>query len=239
MKLGQSEAEQLLSLEGWTWKHDQTYSVTELPTMGEGYSFQGIRGTNGSESGDIDPTSRTYTFTYQRDRAERITCVNLYEEWSVKITKVDGDTDKQLKGAAFALYSRTEPATAPTVPSGFGDVSKTVEVSGTEYHLYSVVDLTSASTYTWNGLTGQDYYLVEVRTPEGYVEPASGWRLYRSNADSTTLTLEFTVENYIPYKLPLTGGRGRAALIGCGAAIAVASVGALFWRRRRGEGGAH
>ena len=239
VKQGQSETEQLLSLAGWTWKHGKTYSVTELPAMEEGYSFQGIRGTNGSASGTIDPASRTYTFTYQRDRAERITCVNLYEEWSVTLTKVDGDTGKPLTGAAFALYSPTEPVTAPTVPSGLGDVPKTVQVSGTTYYLYSVIDLASASKHTWSGLTGQDYYLVEVKTPTGYVEPASGWRLYRSNADATTLTLDFTVENYVPYELPSTGGAGRAALIGCGAAIAVASVGALFWKRRQGEGGAH
>lgn len=239
VKQDQSETEQLLSLAGWTWNHGKTYSVTELPAMGEGYSFQGIRGTNGSESGKIDQTNRTYTFTYQRGRTEQITCANLYEEWSVKLTKVDGDTDKQLTGAAFALYSRTKPANEPSVLSGFADVSETVEVSGTTYYLYSVVDLESTSEHTWSGLTGQDYYLVEVKTPAGYVEPASGWRLYRSNADSTTLTLEFTVENYIPYELPLTGGSGRAALIGCGAAIALASVGALLLRRRRGEGGAH
>ena len=236
---GQSEAEQLLSPAGRTWEHGKIYSVTELPAMGEGYSFQGIRGTNGSASGTIDPTSRTYTFTYQRDRAEQITCENLYEEWSVALTKVNGDTGMPLNGAAFALYSRTEPATAPTKPAGFESVSDTMRVSGTTYYLYSVVDLESTSEHTWSGLTGQDYYLVEVKTPAGYVEPASGWRLYHSNADSTTLTLEFTVENYIPYELPLTGGSGRAALIGCGAAIAVASVGALFWKRRRGEGGAH
>lgn len=239
VKQGQSETEQLLSLAGWTWKHGKTYSVTELPAMEEGYSFQAIRGTNGSASGTIDPTSRTYTFTYQRDRAERITCVNLYEEWSVALTKVDGDTGQPLAGAAFALYSPTEPAVKPTVPSGLEDVPETVQVSGTTYYLYSVIDLASESKHTWSGLTGQDYYLVEVRTPTGYVEPASGWRLYRSNADSTTLTLDFTVENYVPYELPSTGGAGRAALIGCGAAIALASVGALLLRRRRGEGGAH
>ena len=236
---GQSEAEQLLSPAGWTWEHGKTYSVTELPAMEEGYSFQAIRGTNGSASGTIDPTSRTYTFTYQRDRAERITCVNLYEEWSVALTKADGDTGQPLAGAAFALYSYAEPAVKPTVPSGLEDVPETVQVSGTTYYLYSVIDLASESKHTWSGLTGQNYYLVEVRTPTGYVEPASGWRLYRSNADSATLTLDFTVENYVPYELPSTGGAGRAALIGCGAAIALASVGALFWKRRQGEGGAH
>lgn len=237
---GQSEAEQLLSsLAGWTWEHGKTYSVTELPAMEEGYSFQAIRGTNGSASGTIDPTSRTYTFTYQRDRAERITCVNLYEEWSVALTKVNGDTGQPLEGAAFALYSPTEPANAPTVPSGLGDVPETTQVSGTTYYLYSVVDLATASKHTWSGLTGQDYYLVEVKTPTGYVEPASGWRLYRSNADSTTLTLDFTVENYVPYELPSTGGAGRLLLIGCGAAVALASVGTLLLRRRREEGRAH
>lgn len=235
----QSEAERLLSLENWTWKHGQIYSVAELPAMEEGYSFQAIRGTNGSASGTIDPTSRTYTFTYQRDRAERITCVNLYEEWSVALTKVDGDTGQPLTGAAFALYSPTEPANAPTVPSGLGDVPETTQVSGTTYYLYSVVDLATASKHTWSGLTGQDYYLVEVKTPTGYVEPASGWRLYRSNADSTTLTLDFTVENYVPYELPSTGGAGRLPLIGCGAAVALASVGTLLLRRRREEGRAH
>lgn len=231
---GQSEAEQLLSPGGWTWEHGKIYSVTELPAMGEGYSFQGIRGTNGSASGTIDPTSRTYTFTYQRDRAEQITCENLYEEWSVALTKVDGDTGQLLNGAAFALYSYAKPAVDPSVPAGLGDVPKTTQVSGTTYYLYSVIDLAIESKHTWSGLTGQDYYLVEVRTPTGYVEPASGWRLYRSSADATTLTLDFTVENYVPYELPSTGGAGRAALIGCGAAIAVASVGALFWKRRQG-----
>lgn len=239
LTVGKDKSEAELLLDDWTWKHEKTYSVTELPAMEEGYSFQAIRGTNGSASGTINPTSHTYTFTYQRDRAERITCVNLYEEWSVALTKVNGDTGQLLNGAAFALYSYAKPAVDPPVPAGLGDVPKTTQVSGTTYYLYSVIDLESESKHTWSGLTGQDYYLVEVRTPTGYVEPASGWRLYRSNADSTTLTLEFTVENYIPYELPLTGGSGRAALIGCGAAIAVASVGALFWKRRRGEGGAH
>ena len=231
---GSSEAEKLLTLDGWTWKNGETYSITELPSMANGYSFQGIRGTNGNVSGTADPGLRTYTFTYQRDRNEEITCTNLYEEWSIELTKVNGDTNEPLEGAAFALYSRIQPDADPTVPSGLGDVAKTVEVGGTTYYLYSVVDLANSSTHAWKGLTAQNYYLMEVRTPEGYVEPTSGWLLYRSNANSETQALSYTVKNYMPYELPSTGGNGKTRLVAGGVAIMAASACAYaLWHHLR------
>ena len=119
-----------------------------------------------------------------------------------------------------------------------GEVPSTQVINGDAYYLMSIEKIDEAeASHTWDNLIRSSYYLLEVEAPNGYALPTQGTMLYRRGA--TAGSYKHTAENFTSFELPLTGGPGRAVFIGCGAAIAVASVGALFWKRRRGEGGAH
>lgn len=182
-------------------------------------------------------TGNSYTFTYDRDEERLITCTNIYNVWSITLNKVDGNTNLPLSGSTFALYSPdgADALAEGEVPKG---VSPTQTISGNTYYLMSVKKVEGEeASHTWDELIRSSYYLLEVEAPEGYALPVQGTMVYRRGANAGSY--EFTAENFTSFELPLTGGRWRAALIGCGAAIAVASVGVLFWKRRRGEGGAH
>lgn len=211
----------------WIWEQGIRYNVVELPTSDGLYSFGSFAGGTGN----------FYTFTYDRDEERLITCTNTYNVWSITLKKVDGDTNKPLSGSTFALYSPDEAdvLAEEEVPEG---VSRTQTISGNTYYLMSVKKIEGEeASHTWDELIRSSYYLLEVEAPEGYALPVQGTMLYRRDANAGSYV--FTAYNFTSFELPLTGGSGRAALIGCGAAIAVASVGALFWKRRRGEGGAH
>lgn len=214
----------------WVWTDDAWYNVVELPRVDDLYSFSSFTGGVGN----------SYRFAYDRNEDDRvIACVNAFNEWSLTLNKIDGDTQQPLSGSTFALYSPNEndAMDANEVPAG---ISPSWEVSGDTYYLMSVETIDDGSdfaSHTWEKLIRSSYYLVEVSAPEGYALPTQGTMVYRRDAKAGVYDL--TVENYIPYELPLTGGPGRAVFMGCGAMIAAASLGALAWKRRRGEGDAH
>ncbi|MDN0054713.1 leucine-rich repeat protein [Collinsella ihumii] len=220
----------------WAWVHDKDYTITQF-LQDDDFDFYSIRGTTGTANLDL----KSFTFKYNGDSTEEMVCVNQSNEWSVDLSKIDGEDGTSLEGAAFALYGPVKPDSDPTIPSELSGVAAEIQV-GTPvqtYYLVDVVDMSEASEYSFEGLLEQRYYLVELRSPVGYALPASGWWLYASQANQETGVLKYAVENYIPYELPLTGGPGRAVFMGCGAMIAAASLGVLAWKRRRGEGDAH
>lgn len=211
----------------WTWKQGEQYNVAELSVDDDRYSFDSFTGGIGN----------SYTFSYDRDDDDRIiTCTNIYNEWSITLNKIDGDTQEPLSGSTFALYSpsQTDAMTGDDIPDG---VSPTQDINGNTYYLMGIEKIEDGehySSHTWEGLFRSSYYLQEVGAPDGYALPTQGTMIYRRNAEAGVY--ELTVENYMSYELPSTGGRGRAALIAAGATLALGSIGGYLWKRRR-EGG--
>lgn len=213
--------------ESWFWKQGARYNIMELPTGDDLYSFGSFAGGSGN----------SFTFTYDREDDRLIACTNVYNVWSITLNKVDGDTDKPLPGSTFALYS---PDVTDAMPEGeiSGEVPSTQVINGDAYYLMSIEKIDeAAASHTWDNLIRSSYYLLEVEAPNGYALPTQGTMLYRRGA--TAGSYKHTAENFTSFELPLTGGHGRAVFIGCGAMIAAASLGALAWKRRRGEGDVH
>ena len=224
--------------EKWVWTQGARYNVVELPGS-DAYTFERFSRPSGtSGTGVFDTETGTYSFTYDREVTEELTCVNRSELWSLTVNKVNGETDKPLAGATFALYGPTAPATWVEIPDALKDrVSQTVTVGeqGVRYHLVDLVSFGDDSSHTWTGLTDERYYLLEVAAPEGYVLPDEGRLVSRPQGDTESGTPATTVEvkNYVPYALPKTGGAGRTVLAALGATLALGSVGGYLWKRRR------
>lgn len=225
--------------EKWVWTQGARYNVVELPGS-NAYTFDRFsRSSGASGTGTFDPKTGTYSFTYDREVTEELTCVNRSELWSLAVNKVNGETDGPLAGATFALYGPNAPAEPVKIPDALKDrVSQTVSVGeqGVTYHLVNLASFGDKSSHTWTGLTDERYYLLEVAAPEGYVLPDEGRLVSRPQGDtgSGTATATVKVENYAPYELPKTGGGGGGALLAGGAALMATAICGYVLRRRRG-----
>ncbi|MCC8127449.1 MAG: hypothetical protein LIO92_08625 [Clostridiales bacterium] len=207
----------------WTWSQGDTYTITEF--LSDGYSLKSWSETEGTSTDEENGNS--FTFTYDREKALQMTCVNTCEIWDLNLTKVDADSyDEEsgtyttvLNGAMFALYSRTN--------SNINDVNAadTIEVDDETWYLYRVQttgDDGEDGKLSFSGLTEESYYLVEVKAPDGYNLDASRYKVTRSGSvaepekssgnfysvewDSNTGSI--TVTNEAGSELPETGGPG-------------------------------
>ncbi|MCD7752896.1 MAG: leucine-rich repeat protein [Lachnospiraceae bacterium] len=213
----------------WTWTQGQEYTIAEF-LSDDSYELQSWSASGGISTDAANGNS--YTFTYDREKELRLTCTNTYEVWDLTLTKVDADSydaesdtyTKKLSGAVFALYSRVQPS--PEVTSSNGAAS-TIDVNGTTWYLYKESKSDNGGEITWNGLTEESYYIVEVKAPDGYNLDFKSHEISRtSNSESITVT------NEAGYVLPKSGGIGTGifTLLGlmlCGGAAV------MLWSRRR------
>ena len=223
MDAGQTEsAELLLSNVPWTWTQGRNYTITEIDTA-EKYDFFRFDTYAGGH----------YTFTYDVSSTQKIVCKNRLEEWSIRLFKTDPE-DTPLSGAVFALY---RPAEDGEYIEGVDDqwgVKQTITLSGRNWCLQSIQQTEADGLLTWTGLLEKEYYLVEIKAPNGYSLPESGQFLHQSSCDENAVC-NVQVENELGYTLPETGGIGTTSYTLCGL-LMIAAAGLLYihyFRRRK------
>ncbi|MCD8053968.1 MAG: leucine-rich repeat protein [Lachnospiraceae bacterium] len=213
----------------WTWEEDAPYTIAEFQS-GDSYELKSWSASGGTSS-DV-ANGNSYTFTYYRAKELRMTCTNTYEVWDLTLTKVDADSYDEdtetytntLKGAVFALYSKTKPESTVTSSNG---AETTVVVDGVTWYLYSEKTTDSDGTINWTDLTEDSYYLVEVKAPDGYNLSYTSHKVTRTSNSETIIAT-----NKAGYELPKSGGIGTwlytiVSFILCGGAVL-----ALYRRRR-------
>lgn len=213
----------------WQWKEGAVYTVIEnwQNYMPEGYEFDHYEG----QPGEI----RTYRFVYQSGVQETITCINQYTQWKSELTKTDeGDGEKLLPGAIFGLYSPDQEDALTDEEFGELDVAaeREIEAEGSTWYLSSVETSDSDGKIIWDGLYRENYYLLELRAPDGYNLAAEGMILNRDAAVNNILPVTFT--NASGFNIPETGGSGTIRYTAAGALLMTAAL-IYGYRKRRKE----
>ena len=208
---------------GKTWTHGQTYTLVELPSASSAYSY---RRFNVNEN-------PYYTFTYDKAEDKVITCENTYLIWDAELTKVD-TKQEALSGAVFALYSPAE-ADKINVPADYAslNVETVITRDGKKWYLMTVGTTPESGKLNWNDLLEEQYYLEEIKAPDGYNMPAvNGWLLECKNVEQGVCGI--TVTNTSSHALPMTGGSGTNLYTAGGALlIACACILLLYSKKKR------
>lgn len=196
---GQAESAVLLLNDvPWHWTQGHQYTITEIDTAVK-YDF--FRFNNYPDA--------HYTFTYDVNNIQKIVCKNRLEEWTLRLFKTNMDGNP-LSNAVFALY---RPAKPDEFIDGVDDqwgIKKTITVSGRNWCLQSIKQTKADGLLTWEELLEKDYYLVEIKAPDGYNLPKSGQIIHQSSCDENAVC-NVQVENELGYTLPETGGIGTAS----------------------------
>ena len=227
----------------WVWEDDAQYTVVELPIANTDFEYDSMNGL----------LSRSYTFTYDIDKTERITAINKYRTWDLVLSKVDSkDYNNLLANAVIALYS-PNPGDAELYISETSDndiaakkeamgisdveVAKQMQVGSQNYYLKDIIQTVSAETHKWNELTEKTYVLQELRAPNGYNLDN---RLHIVSREPDC-HVEYTITNEAGYELPESGGMGISGITMSGAALMLtATAGAVVNKitsKRRKKGG--
>ena len=212
---GQSASDAIfLRDSGWVWVDGQTYTLVELPT-GKEY---GLYGFDGAER-------TAYSFVYNKAEDKVITCENTGLRWSVELTKTN-TAGEILPGAVFALYS---PAAEDliAVPTAYASLNVPTEIdrNGSKWYLKAVGTTDDAGKLYWDRLYQENYYLLEIKAPDGYNLPEDGWLLESENETQGLYTIG--IVNTASHALPMTGGSGTN-LYTAGGALLIACAGILL-----------
>lgn len=210
----------------WTWKAGQKYTIVELPCS-EDYAFKRFQGS----------VTQSYTLTYNAAQVQVVTCENYAQRWSIELLK-QSTAGNPLAGAVFGLYSPNAADALAAVPEEYAslNIALTLDHGGTTWYLASVERTPAGGELTWADLLRDQYYLLEVKAPDGYnLNNPAGQVLKRDKETQGTYSL--TVVNRSGYSLPETGGPGAYlyALSGLALLLGAASLLAILLARRRGE----
>ena len=162
--------------------------------------------------------------------------------------KTNGATDKELKGAAFALYKKDNAGKWTLVA-----LNNAIESAAGKY---TIVD-ENQTKFEWKGLDDGDYKISEVITPAGFntIEDqiftvtadhnvtSQDPKLTSLSGNATTGTIEFTpkmdegslsttIENNAGATLPSTGGIGTTIFYVIGGGLMVAAAILLITKKR-------
>ena len=210
---------------GFGWKDGTKYTAVELTQESAKYKFLEYAG-GGSAKG--------YTFTYDIDGENAITCRNRVVSWNITLTKVDSrDTSIKLADAVFALYSPDKNDQIP-VPAEYASLAEAaLNAEDTDWYLCAVGVTDANGRIVWSNVYQKQYYLLEIRAPEAYIKSETGQILSESGVINGNYPV--TVVNTTSYELPETGGTGTLPFILSG--IVLLSGGALlaFGAKRRRE----
>lgn len=210
----------------WTWTKGQKYTVMELP-HGYDYTFSRFEGANGTSNGSC------YTFTYDPGRNQVLTCINIQENWTVALTKVN-TSEEPLEGAVFALYSPSQKEQLPEIPEEYQnlDVETTLEQSGKTWYLKAVGTTGEDGKLAFSDLLQEEYYLLEVEAPFGYTAAGPEGQIV-TWAEAEDGILERTVVNWRTLKLPKVGGIGTQGFFISGMILTLGAGILLIERYRR------
>jgi LPXTG-motif cell wall-anchored protein len=190
--------------EDWTWSEGVTYHVLELPADGETLTFDSFNETSGND----------YSFTYQKTESEEITAYNKKESWEARLFKTNPSGKAYLSGAVFGIYGAASEAGDFTTLQekakklGYtlsGDEQKKTLDGNNEWYLTDISVTDDDGSILWNHLTGNEYRIVELKAPDGYILTDAVQTLKKPDG---TDSAEVFVTNKDDYQLPATGGVG-------------------------------
>lgn len=168
--------------------------------------------------------------------------------FKVVANKINGDNNKALKGAAFALYKKGQDSAWKLV----GLNNATMEADGK----YTIVD-PDKTTFDWVGLDDGEYKIEEIITPAGFnsidpqtfkvtathEEPSADPKLTALSGNMTSGEITFTpnkddgslttdIVNNAGTTLPGTGGIGTTIFYVVGGGLMVAAAVLLITKKR-------
>lgn len=227
---GENKSEAIsLASESWNWESGEKYTIVEIPDN-QDYALNGFNHTS----------QMFYTFTYDPDQQIAITCQNEYLLWAADLTKQDSQkTDKKLSGAVFALYSPVEKDQMEEIPDEYKEliISETVTTGEGDHaqtwYLAAIKTTGTDGTLSWEQLRRDQYYLLEVKAPEGYALNAVPWQILDKTAAEQGL-YSLTVENTQLYELPSSGGPGIFLHMIGGILLLMAGSLMIYMKRRKG-----
>ena len=185
----------------WKWADGEKYTIVELP-CGEDYAFKRFTGSVG----------KSYTLTYTAAQTQIVTCENTNLRWSIALTK-ENVSHEALSGAVFALYSPSESDALASVPAKYADlnIALTTEQNGKTLYLKDIQTTPDDGKLTWSNLLQEEYYLLEVKAPDGYYLSSPAGQMLKQEKE-TQGVYSLTVVNAAGYSLPETGGTGTLPL---------------------------
>ena len=217
VKAGESLSDSVRLQTGkWKWTKGQEYTVVELP-CGETYAFRRF----------LNSAAASYTLTYTPAQTQIITCENIDQRWRIELKK-ENTSHEPLSGAVFALYSPNALDRLPDVPEEYADLSiaLSVEHNNRTWYLAAVQTTPEDGKLSWDGLLREQYYLLEVKAPDGYNRNSPAGQIVKQENETQGL-YSVTVINRLGYTIPETGGPGTY-LYTMGGALLPLGAGALL-----------
>lgn len=219
----------------WQWENGKTYTVIEdLPgRLPDGYEFDHFEGQSAG--------LRTHTFVYEPGVQETITCVNLYTRWRTELTKTDADDDaKLLAGAVFGLYSpKVADAMSEEDCAALKDIygldavpDETLTTDEGTWYLMAAQKTGEDGKILWQDLEYEQYYLAELKAPDGYDLRTEPVLLERGSVIEGVLPV--TVANDAGFELPKTGGPGSQWYAAGGLLLMAGALLCGYKKRRKG-----
>ena len=210
----------------WVWKKLTRYTLLELPLSSDSiYQFGSFNKTQ----------PNNYTFAYDASVTQLFTCTNICTFWNIQVEKQCADTQTILSGAVFGLYSPSaedlisdeklseQTAQLQNIPQ------KVLEVDNITWYLMDIQVTDENGQILWNDLVEDQYYLLELQAPDGYVLNEQPGQVITADA---TGTASVSVTNAPEYNLPLTGGSGVTGFYASGAALTGFSL-LMGYRKKR------
>jgi hypothetical protein len=255
VKIAAGESENSISVDdkSWNWEDGATYTVTELDNSGAastGYASSGKKETFAFFM--IGGRTKNSTeFTYDSSEETEIVCKNQRLTWSILLSK-KSDYGKSLQGAWFALYTANQASAmtaAEYADAYYADGSDLkeydvkwqidgVDTNGNSTKMYlmkdSLKESNESGAATWSDLDEDYYYLLEVRTPNGYAMGDTAGYVVKLDDWSGDLDVMQMVVNYTTYQMPNSGGLGDyKTLAGVGVLAVLGVLFATGLRQRR------
>jgi hypothetical protein len=181
------------------------------------------------EFGSINLRANPYTFIFDQTSYTEIAAVNKQATWNISLIKQAAEGGQMLSDAWFGIYSpdegdqMSEAAIAESgIDSGSGlGVKRQVEYDGALYYLMDIQKTDASGNASWKGLTGDKYYVMELKAPSGYAGEAEARRLVEADFGDTQ---ELLMYNYVTYQMPMSGGIDYKALATAGAVLMLLAI---------------
>ncbi len=224
----------------WSCVYTHTYTVVELNTNGRfdlhilGETKVPAGSAKSDETEILSQGGAIYQFVYgsypEGDSDHLIVASNQFAPWQIQLTKIDSErTGVLLPGAIFGIYSPKEAEGMTELPSGYTGFDLTTTYNEKTWYLTQISTTDENGLIVWEGLTQEEYVVVELQPPPGYFDPAEAAKstlVQRSVSPDLRITY-MTISNTPGYEMPSTGGSGPLVYIFIGSAI-MAITGSLL-----------